>query len=94
MANVPSILINRTRLNCEFTAELLGDCDEILQMISCYLGWMQEVAEFSIPTFVAPNVWVFSNESGFGTSVVESGRSRFLVSRVLEHRDEFGDYFE
>jgi hypothetical protein len=82
MRHVPSILINRTKVKYDFGIELLGDSDEIVQMISCRLGWMQQVADFAMPAFVHPNKWVFSNESGHGTTVAETGRSQFLVTPV------------
>ena len=39
MYRVPSILINREPVTCQFNAELLGDCDPIIASIEKHIGW-------------------------------------------------------
>ena len=39
MYRVPSILINREPVTCQFNAELLGDCDPIVAAIENHIGW-------------------------------------------------------
>lgn len=39
MYRVPSILINREPVTCQFNAELLGDCDPIVASIEKNIGW-------------------------------------------------------
>lgn len=57
-ASVPQILINREPLpHLEFNAELLGNCDAILEELSARLGWtISPATTNAIDTTTAPTV--------------------------------------
>ncbi|KAH0788176.1 transcriptional regulator, Sir2 family protein [Histomonas meleagridis] len=87
--DVPSILINRECVECDFNAELIGDCDDVISNIETNLHWKEarEGGE-SNPIFFHPNKFIFPNRSGLGTSVVNAGRNQFLVTpRRTSSRD-------
>lgn len=79
--DVPSIFINRECVDCEFNAELIGECDDIISNIEANLQWKchREGGE-SEPIFFGPNKFIFPNHSGHGTYVVDAGRNQFLVA--------------
>jgi len=84
MHNVPSILINREPVNCEFNVELLGECSDIIEGIENKLGWeFEKTGEDVLPQFLRPNQLVFQRKEISGTHVVEDGKSKFLVTQAL-----------
>jgi NAD-dependent SIR2 family protein deacetylase len=89
MASVPSILINREPVGCEFNGELIGDCTDILEHIEAVLEWTTPDSEPVVPRLYEPNKFIFPASSGLGTSISETGRSRFLVTRARNHGHEF-----
>jgi NAD-dependent histone deacetylase SIR2/NAD-dependent deacetylase sirtuin 1 len=89
MAPVPSILINRETVGCEFNAELIGDCTDILDHIQAVLGWKAVDREIEVPRLYEPNKFIFPTSSGFGTSIYDTGRSKFLVTRATGRGLEF-----
>lgn len=84
MGDVPSILINRATLNnFKFSAELLGECDDIVKTIECELGWeAEEGLDPSDTTFFGPNKFIFPSDSELATKVVATPRNDFLVTSV------------
>ena len=95
MKNVPSILINREPVGCNFNAELLGDCTDIVHAIEEALGWSYaiegapEEPMAEQPILYPPNKFVFPCKAQYKTSVVETGRSMFLVTPNRIDPDEF-----
>ena len=79
LRNVPSILINREPVGMDFNAELIGECDDIIQMIENNIRW-REYNEIKQPLFYPPNKFIFKSNSQCGTSVAETGRNMFLVT--------------
>jgi NAD-dependent SIR2 family protein deacetylase len=84
MGDVPSILINRATLsNYTFSAELLGECDDIVKTVECELGWeAEEGINPSDTTFFGPNKFIFPSSSELATRVVAAARNDFLVTSV------------
>ena len=83
MAHVPSILINRATVNSDFSAELLGECDDIVRTIEYELGWeAEEGIDPNDATFFAPNKFIFPSHSELATKVVATTRNEFLVTSV------------
>lgn len=96
MRNVPSIFINREPVSHTFNAELIGECDDIIKSIELALGWNADadfsivdeddeddsLADNSIkaPSFYEPNKFIFHSNSSYATSIVETGRNKFLVT--------------
>lgn len=80
--NVPSILINREPVTCQFNAELLGDCDAVVGVLEDALGWgaNPEGKTCDDFRFFQPNKFVLSSDSNNGVSFYETGRSIFQVS--------------
>ena len=92
MHKVPSILINREPVSCEFNAELLGDCDDVVMAIENDLGWTNNESKNNEKNkgktskdfvFVQPNKFVLPTEDGVGVQFSETGRSIFLVTPTL-----------
>jgi NAD-dependent histone deacetylase SIR2/NAD-dependent deacetylase sirtuin 1 len=78
--DAPAVLINREPVTCAFSAELLGDCDDVCAAIERELGWRDDgraIAEFR---FTPPNKFLLPSGDGAGTRFVETGRSMFLVT--------------
>lgn len=83
MGNVPSILINRSTVDKSFSAELLGECDDIIKMVEYEIGWdAEEGLDPSEATFFGPNKFIFPSDSELATKVVECSRNDFLVTSV------------
>lgn len=95
MRNVPSIFINREPVSHTFNAELIGECDDIIKSIELALGWDADAAlsifdedddegnmddGVQVPTFYEPNKFIFHSNSSYATSIIETARSRFLVT--------------
>ena len=78
MGQVPAVLINWEPVDCEFNAELLGSCDDVVDAIQGALGWCE--APPRDVKYVEPSTFVFENRDRKGTSVCETGRSVFLVT--------------
>jgi NAD-dependent SIR2 family protein deacetylase len=89
MRGVPSILINRERVNCEFNAELIGDCTDIVQHVEAALGWIEPM-DGAQPVLFPLNKFVFPSESDLSTTVWETGRDAFLVSPGRMNTRQFG----
>lgn len=85
--DVPSVLINRESVGCDFSAELIGDCDDIIRDVEAHLQW-RTTGGGAEPVFDEPNRFVFPSSSGLGTTVVDIGMNRFLVSP----RRQSGDF--
>ena len=83
MAHVPSVLINRATVNSDFSAELLGECDDIVRTIEYELGWEAEKGlDPDTTTFFSPNKFIFPSHSDLATKVVATTRNDFLVTSV------------
>lgn len=83
MAHVPSVLINRATVNADFSAELLGECDDIVKTIEYELGWeAEEGLNPDDSTFFGPNKFIFPSNSELATKVVSTTRNDFLVTSV------------
>lgn len=91
MGNVPAVLINRESVTCSFNAELLGDCDEVVQALETELGWTEGDRRADAFSFTPPNKFVMPSKDGTGTHFVETGRNMFLVSPALAGLDESFD---
>lgn len=78
--DVQSILINRECVDCEFNAELIGDCDDIIDNIETNLQWKEPDENYKEPILYEPNKFIFPSSSGLGTTIVEVGQNQFLVS--------------
>ena len=96
MDTVPSILINREPVTCEFNAELLGDCSQVVQFLAKKLninlnpndqGDDLNDAEFENVRYIDPNKFIFPSQDGTGTQFLEDGRSLFLVTPSLEGKE-------
>jgi NAD-dependent SIR2 family protein deacetylase len=84
MSNVPSILINRSPVTCDFNMQLLGECSEIVQMLERELGWRDDEgvrAKDSI--FFPPNSFVFEADNELATRIVDTARNKFLATSVV-----------
>jgi NAD-dependent SIR2 family protein deacetylase len=81
MPGVPSILINREPVTCEFNAELLGDCDEVCRIVERELGWREDGENADRFRFSEPNRFVLPSD--LGTTFVETGRDLFVVTPML-----------
>ena len=82
MSNVPSVLINRAPVTCDFNAQLLGECSEIVEMIEKELGWSETGKTSEDSVFFPPNNFVFESDNELGTKIVNSTRNKFLVTSV------------
>lgn len=89
MHHVPSILINRVPVNVDFNCELLGECDTIIHTIESELGLSVDDYTGEPAKFYGPNKFVFESETGFGSSVVETGQSQFLVTPCAVDENDF-----
>lgn len=85
MRNTPSILINRATVKGHFSAELLGECDDVVNAIESELGWSSETqpqVEISKITKYATNKFIFPSNSEFATRVEPTTRADFLATSV------------
>jgi len=83
MPNIPSILINRTVIDCQFSARLLGECSDIIDYIEAELGWDDDsnILVNQIQNY-QPNIFIFPSNSPLASRVVQNPRSDFLVTSV------------
>jgi NAD-dependent SIR2 family protein deacetylase len=88
MRQVPQILINREPVGCEFDAELLGDCADVVERLEIAMGWRDAGMDLREPIRLGRNRFVFPSESQLGTAVVDTGRASFLRTPA---RREGGD---
>lgn len=81
MKHVPSILINRATVKCDFSAELLGECDDVVRTIEYELGWEADegVNPEEIQKF-GSNKFIFPSQSELATRIVSTSRNDFLVT--------------
>ncbi|EAX91386.1 silent information regulator 2-like protein, putative [Trichomonas vaginalis G3] len=81
MKNVPSILINRETVKCDFSAELLGECDDVVRTIEYELGWEADegVNPEEIQTY-GSNQFIFPSNSELGARIETTSRNQFLVT--------------
>ena len=83
MAHIPSILINLEPVTCSFSAELLGDCSNVVSYIERKLKWTEEKEEESEePQFNEPNRFFFHGKDGNISSTQETGVFTFLVTPI------------
>ena len=89
MHKIPSILINREPVTCEFNVELLGECADIIEALEKKLQWnFPRIGNPDLePQFLEPNRFVFHKEGYEGTCVVEDGRNKFLATPCLADDD-------
>lgn len=81
--NIPAILINRAPVNCNFSTELLGECDNIIGMLEYELGWEDETTyEATDAMSYNKNKFIFPSESELATRVIETSSSSFLATSV------------
>lgn len=84
MSNVPSILINRAPVTCDFNAQILGECSEIVHMIERELGWREdEGVKAKDSVFFPPNSFVFEADNELATRIVDTPRNKFLATSVV-----------
>lgn len=85
MKHVPSILINRATVKPRFSAELLGECDDVVDFIEAMLGWSSEnkkIVDINAITKFKSNKFIFPSESPFATRVIPTTRTDFLATSV------------
>jgi NAD-dependent SIR2 family protein deacetylase len=87
MRGIPAVLINREPVTCTFSAEMLGDCDEICQAIEKELGWRDNARPIGDFVFAEPNKFLLAASGGVGTRFVETGRNLFIVTPTLSGTD-------
>ena len=78
MRGVPSILINREPVTCEFDAELIGDCTTGIKLLSQTLGFTPNEINLDEIEFCLPNKFILPGE--YHPSFEEDGRSIFIVN--------------
>lgn len=81
MSHVPSVLINRAPVKGNFCAELLGECDDVVDFLQSGLGW-SERKSCSAVHFYQPNKFIFPSKSELATRVLETPCEEFLISSV------------
>ncbi|EAY19127.1 transcriptional regulator, Sir2 family protein [Trichomonas vaginalis G3] len=77
-SQIPSILINREPVTCNFSAEFLGDCSDVVKAIQKGLGW-KDFPEQQIH-FNEPNKFFFPDKNGNISHVYETGPVSFVVT--------------
>ena len=82
MCDVTSVLINRAPVTCDFNAQLLGECSEIVGMLEKELGWSEEGSSAQDSVYFPPNNFVFESHHELGTRIVETARNSFLATSV------------
>lgn len=92
MYKAPSILINREPVQCTFSAELLGEGDQIILELKRKLGWNdsnennedkkenENDTESDQFVFVEPNKYLIKDQDGTSPRFVETGRSLFMIN--------------
>ncbi|KAH0791417.1 transcriptional regulator, Sir2 family protein [Histomonas meleagridis] len=88
---VPSILINREPVTCQFNAELLGDCDAVVGVLENALGWKQTTDGGTLDDFVftRPNKFVLRTKEGEHLRFFETARTTFNVTPSIPDSDNF-----
>lgn len=84
---IPSILINREPVTCSFSAELLGDCSDVVNELQRGLGWKESQAQPNIE-FNIPNKFFFPDKDGNISHVYETGPVSFVVTPCAPNPDD------
>lgn len=89
-SHMRSILINREPVTCRFSAELLGNCDDVIKLIWNELGWKQidDAIRIDSVSFIEPNKFSFPDENGDVLSQEDTPRVSFLVSVAKARPDD------
>ena len=82
MSDVTSVLINRAPVTCDFNAQLLGECDDIVGMLERELDWAESGMTADDSVFFPPNNFVFESNHELGTRIIETARNSFLATSV------------
>ena len=81
MSHIPSILINKEPVTCNFSVELLGDCSQVVNFLEKGLGWKESDIEEEV-SFHEPNRFFFKDSNGQVSTISETGCVSFLVTPI------------